>query len=146
MHFPKRYFVLFSLTTAISLLTVSCTQSKVSECKKIMEVANRAVSEAKSVTNGEKANDPKSVMQAADAMEKASRAMEAINVKDEKLQDYQAGFINVYRDTSKATRNFIAASQKNDRSAAEAARLGVQQATTLEKQIVADFNTYCSGS
>lgn len=144
MHFPKQYFII-ALVTATSLLTVSCAQNKVSECKKIMEVANKAASEAKSVTKGEKASDPQAVLQAANVMEKASRDMAAINVNDAKLKEYQAGFINVYRDTSKATRNFVAASQKNDRPAAESARLGVQQATTLEKQIVGNFNTYCGG-
>ena len=145
MHFPKRYFVLLPLAAVISLLTVSCTESKVSQCNKIIQVANTAVSEAKAVTNGGQASDPKAMLKAADAMEKASQEMKAIEVKDEKLQDYKAGFINMYRDTSNATRDFITAFEKKNRPAAETALTNLQQATVPEKQLVADINTYCSG-
>ena len=145
MHFPARYFVLVPLTATISLLTVSCSESKVSQCNKIIKVANEAVSQAKTVTNGGQASDPKAMLQAADAMEKASKAMEAINVKDAKLKDYQTGFIKMYRDTSKATREFVGAFEKKNRPAAETALTNLQQATTPEKQLVADINTYCSG-
>lgn len=145
MHFPKRYFVLVSLTAAISLLTTSCIESKVSQCNKIIQVANKAVSQAKSVTNNGQASDPKAMLQAADAMEKASQDMKKITVKDQKLKDYQAGFMNMYRDTSKATRDFVTAFEKKDRPSAEAALTNLQQATTPEKQLVTDINTYCSG-
>src|SRR5919202_2439445 len=109
MHFPRWYFVLLPLTATLSLLTVSCSESKVSQCNKIIKVANQAVTEAKSITNGGQASDPKAMLKAADAMEKASTEMKALNVKDAKLRDYQAGFIKMYGDTSKATRNFVTA-------------------------------------
>lgn len=144
MHFPTRYFVLLPLSAVISLLTISCAQSKVSQCNKIIQVANTAVSEAKAVTNGGQASDPKAMLKAADAMEKASQEMNAIEVKDAKLQDYKAAFINMYRDTSKATRDFITAFEKKDRPAAEVALKNLQQATIPEKQLVADINSYCS--
>ncbi len=146
MYFPTRRLVFFPMITAISLLTVSCSEGKISQCNKIIQVANEAVSQAKSVTNGGQASDPKAMIQAADAMEKASQEMEAIDVNDEKLQDYQAGFITMYRDTSKATRDFVTAFEKKDRSAAEAALNKLQQATTPEKQLVADINAYCEPS
>lgn len=145
MHFPRRYFVLLPLTVALSLLTVSCSESKVSQCNKIIKVANQAVSEAKSITNGGQASDPKAMLKAAAAMEKASKEMGDIKVNDEKLQDYQSRFVNMYRDTSKATRDFVAAFQKKDRSAAEAALTNLQKATIPEKQLVDDINNYCKG-
>ncbi len=144
MYFP-RYFVVFTLTATISLSLASCAESKISQCNKIIQVANEAVSEAKSITNGGQASDPKAMLKAADAMEKASQEMEAIEVKDAKLQDYQAGFINMYRDTSQATRDFVGAFEKKDRSAAEAALNKLQQATTPERQLVEEINTYCAG-
>ncbi|HEY9650724.1 MAG TPA: hypothetical protein V6C95_08680 [Coleofasciculaceae cyanobacterium] len=145
MHFPNRYFVLIPLTAAIGVLSISCAESKVSQCNKIIQVANQAVSEAKAVTQGGQVSDPQAMLKAAESMEKASQEMEAIQVKDAKLQDYQAGFITMYRDTSKATRDFVTAFQKKDRSTAEAALTKLQQATTPEKQLVQDINTYCSG-
>lgn|ERR687886_105082 len=144
MHFPRWYFVLLPLTATLSLLTVSCSESKVSQCNKIIKVANQAVTEAKSITNGGQASDSKAMLKAADAMEKASKDMEAIKVNDQKLQDYQTRFVTMYRDTSKATRDFVAAFKKKDRSAAEAALTNLQKATTPEKQLVEGINVYCT--
>lgn len=145
MQFPTRYFVLFSLTTTITLLTASCSESKISQCNRIIKIANDAVSQAKTVTNGGQASDPKAMLQAAEAMEKASKQMTDIPVNDPKLKDYQTGFVKMYHDTSKATRDFVKAFEKKDRPAAEKALTSLQQATTPEKQLVADINTYCSG-
>ncbi len=144
MHFPTRYFALVSVTTAISLLTVSCAESKVSQCNKIIQVANKAVNETKSVTNNGQSSDPKVYLQVANAMQKASQDMQAINVNDEKLKDYQAGFIKIYGGSSKATREYIAALDKKDRPAAEKALDNLLQATTPEQKLVTDINTYCS--
>ena len=146
MHFPTRYFVLLPLSAAISLLTISCSESKISQCNKIAKVADEAVSKAKSATKDDQAHDPKAMIKAADAMEKASQEMKAIDVKDAKLKDYQAGFISMYRDTSKATRDYVVAFEKKNRPAAEAALTNLQQATTPEKQLVGDINKYCSGN
>lgn len=145
MQFPTRYFVLFSLTTAISLLTASCSESKISQCNRIIKIANDVVSQAKTVTNGGQASDPKAMLQAAEAMDNASKQMTDIPVTDLKLKDYQTGFVKMYRDTSKATRDFVKAFEKKDRPAAERALTALQQATIPEKQLVADINTYCSG-
>lgn len=145
MHFPTRYLVLFSLATAISLLTASCSENKISQCNKIIKIANEAVSQAKTVTNGGQASDPKAMLKAADAMEQASQKMTNLGVNDPKLKDYQTGFVRMYRDTSKATRDFVAAFDKKDRTAAEKALTNLQQATIPEKQLVADINVYCSG-
>lgn len=144
MHFPRRYFVLLPLTAALSVLTVSCSESKVSQCNKIIKVANQAVTEAKSITNGGQESKPEAMLKAADAMEKASKDMAAIKVNDQKLRDYQTRFVNMYRDTSKGTRDFVAAFQKKDRSAAEAALTNLQKATTPEKQLVDSINVYCT--
>lgn len=143
MQFPRRYFVLLPLTAALSVLMVSCSESKVSQCNKIIKVANKAADEAKAITNGGKESDPKAMLKAADALEKASQDMESIKVSDEKLKDYQGRFFIMYRDTSKSTRDFITAFQKKDRSAAEAAVVKLQKATALETPLVQEINKYC---
>jgi hypothetical protein len=143
MQFPRRYFVLLPLAATLSVLMVSCSESKVSQCNKIIKVANKAADEAKAITNGGKETDPKAMLKAADALEKASQDMESIKVSDEKLKDYQGRFFIMYRDTSKSTRDFITAFQKKDRSAAEAAVVKLQKATALETPLVQEINKYC---
>ena len=146
MLFLQRYFILLTVAVGIGLAVTSCGESKISQCNKIIEVANKAVSQSKSITTNPNLNDSKVMLNAADLMEKASKDMEEIKVKDQQLQDYRAGFINMYREISKAIRDFAVAFDKKDRKAAEAAQINLQQATTPEKQLVNDLNVYCTGN
>ena len=143
MHFPIRYVVFLSLTAAVSLLLVSCGDTKTQECNEIIQVANKVVTQANELTNGGQISNPQMVLQTADAMEKASQEMEAIELKDEQLKNYQAGFVSMYRNTSQATRAFVTASEKKDRQGAEIASAKLQNATASEKQLVTDINAYC---
>ncbi|NEO98288.1 MAG: hypothetical protein F6K58_06310 [Symploca sp. SIO2E9] len=144
MHFPKRYFFLMPITVAMSLLIASCGESRTAQCVKINKIADEAVSEVKSHAKGAQAKDPKAALQAAEAMEKASQKMEAVELQDKKLKYYQTGFVKMYRDTSQATRDFIAAYKKQDREAADLAKNNLLEATTPEEQLLADFDSYCS--
>jgi len=144
---PRQNFLWLSVTAVISLFAVSCGQSKVAQCNQMIQVANQAVSDAKVVTSGVQEDNPQAeaMRQAAAVMDKASEEMNAIEVTDETLQDYQASFVNMYSDTSQAMRNFAVAFEQKDRQAAEAAQMNLQQATTPEKQLVDNLNAYCSG-
>ncbi|HEY9727768.1 MAG TPA: hypothetical protein V6D50_15065 [Chroococcales cyanobacterium] len=143
MHCLKRYFVIVPMMAAVSLLTVSCTESKISQCQKIIDVANQAVNETKSLTNNGQTSDTTAMLKAADAMEKASKDMNAIDIKDEKLKNYQTGYVSMYRDTSKATRDFVTAFKKKNRPAAETALTNLQRATASEPQLANGLNGYC---
>ena len=144
MHYRIRYVVFLSLTAVLSLLSVSCGDTKAQECNKIIQVANKVVSEATELTSGGQLSNPQMVLQTADAMEQASQEMEAIELKDEQLQNYQTGFVSMYRDTSQATREFVTASEKNDLQGAQKASTKLQEATASEGKLVTDINTYCS--
>lgn len=142
--FLRRYAVILPMTATLTLSLASCGESKVTQCNKIITVANQAVNDAKTVTNGGQSSDPNAMLKAADAMDKAAKDMEAIKVQDDKLKNYQSGFIGMYRTTSKATREFVAAFQKKDRPAAETSLKNLQQATRPEKDLVSQINGYCN--
>ncbi|NES25795.1 MAG: hypothetical protein F6K41_44615 [Symploca sp. SIO3E6] len=144
MHFPIRHLTFLSLTAAVSFLSVSCGNTKVQECNQIIQIANKVVGEVNELTNSGQLSNPQVALQAADAMEKASPEMEAIEVKDEQLKNYQTSFASMYRDTSQATRDFIAAFQKKDWQGSELASTKLQKATASETQLITDINAYCS--
>lgn len=146
MHFPTHYFVLLPLAATISLLTTSCTESKISQCNKINKIANQVVSQVKVISTSSQANDPKVTIQVAEVMEKASKEMAASQVNDPQLKDYQTSFIKMYRDSSKAARDFVGAFEKKNRPAAETALSNLQQASNLDRKLVTDINSYCSGN
>jgi hypothetical protein len=69
--------------------------------------------------------------------------MAAIKVSDSKLQEYQTGFIKMYRDTSIGTREFAAAFKKKERPAVESTLQQLKQAIAPEPSLVNGLNTYC---
>lgn len=144
---PWRNGLRLSILGMISLLAVSCGQSRIAQCNQMIQVANQAVNDAKVVTNNLPQDDSQAeaMRQAAAIMDKASTDMNAIEVTDETLQDYQASFAKMYSDMSQAMGEFAWAFEQKDRQAAEAAQINLQQATTPEKQLVDTLNAYCSG-
>ena len=142
MPFLRRYTIILPLTAVLSFSLVSC-QSKVSQCNKLIQVANQAVSQAKTATNGGTTSNPDAMLKAANTMDKAAKDMQGINVSDRELKNYQAGFIKMYQQTSKATRDFVSAFKKKDRTVAETALKNLQQATVPEQQLVTGLNSYC---
>lgn len=140
-----RSAILWSLSGAIALFISACGQSKIEQCNNIIEIANQAVNEAKQLTNGGQTNDPEAMVQAADAMEQAAQDMEALELVDPELQEYRQGFIEMYEETSAATREFVEAFEQKDRPAAEAALSRLQRATNPEEELVQGINEYCTG-
>ncbi len=143
MPLQRKYTVLFTTTISITVLIVSCSESKVSQCQKITNVTDQAVSEAKAFTDSGKAKDPDAMLKAAETMDKAAKEMATIKVSDSKLKDYQTGFIKMYRDTSKSTREFVVAFKKKERPAVESTLNKLKQAIAPEPTLVNGLNTYC---
>lgn len=141
MKFPQS-FVLFSLTAVLAVSITSCSENKVDQCNQIIRIANEAGTQAKTVTNG--GRDPKSAIKAAEVIEKASQKMKDLPISDPKLKDYQSIFVKMYRDTSKATRDYAIAFEKKDRLAAEKANTNLQLAAVPEPKLISDMYTYCS--
>ncbi|NEO27739.1 MAG: hypothetical protein F6K03_12835 [Kamptonema sp. SIO4C4] len=128
----------------LALVMVGCAPSKRAQCNSVIEIANQANDEAKNLTNGGETNEPQAMLQAADTMEKAAQDMKSLELTDEKLQDYQTGFVEMYVETAQATRSFVDAFEKQDRTNAEAALANLQQATQPETELVNGINSYCT--
>ena len=143
MPLQRQYTVFFTTTISITLLIVSCSDSKVNQCQKITNVTNKAASEAKAFAGGGKAKNPDAMLKAADTMDKAAEEMAAIKVSDSKLKEYQTGFIKMYRDTSKSTRGFVVAFKKKERPAVESTLKNLKQAIAPEPSLLNGLTTYC---
>jgi len=147
MKFNKITVTLLTLATVTMLPVVASAQSgnrtKIAQCNQIIRIANTAVRETKAITNSGQPSSPQAMLKAADAMDSAARQMENLSIADRTLQSYRSRFITMYRQTSKATRNFARAYNQKDREQSELALRDLQNATAPEKQIVADINTYC---
>jgi hypothetical protein len=134
--------VLF-LTITIGLINSSCAETKINQCRAIIEIANGTVDQARELTDGGKSTDPEAALLAADTMELAAEEMASLEITDEPLQGYQQEFVEMYEETAQATRSFVRAYEKTDQTDLKQARKRLQAATDPEKKLVTEINQYC---
>lgn len=148
MNLSKITASLLTLTTVaaspIAALAQSGNQTRVSQCNQIIAIANTAVRDAKALTNSTEASSSETMLRAANVMESAAVKLENLSIIDQRLQGYQSRFVTMYRQTSRATSNFVTAYNQQNRSEAESALQALQAATSPEKQLVADISNYCT--
>lgn len=132
-----------STLVMVGLLVTSCSESKVSQCSKLIEIANRAVSGVKTVSENPKPDSIESMNKIADVANSAKAEMEGLQLTDNELKGYQTRFISMYTDTNKATRDLVAAAEAKDAQAAQQSFDALQTATSQEGPLVTEVNTYC---
>lgn len=137
-----------SALVMITLLVASCSESKVSQCSKLIDIANRAVTSVKRVSDSSQSESPQpdsieQMNEIADVANGAKAEMESLQLNDEQLKGYQTRFITMYTETSQATRDLVSAAEAKDAQAAQQAFNALQTATAQEEPLVTEVNGYC---
>ncbi len=136
----KRYVSLFCLIPAIAVLVGSCAETKTAQCQKIFLITKKMAEES---AKNRETKDIKTVLQVADAFEKASEQLEKMELKDPKLTEYQQGLAEVYQGNAETTRSFVKALETKDIPTAKLAQDQVQQIGKKEQDLVTKTNEYC---
>ncbi|MBE9177366.1 hypothetical protein IQ268_02100 [Oculatella sp. LEGE 06141] len=141
----RKYTVCVSVVTVLSILATSCSESKVSQCNQLIEIANGVVTDVQTVTQTAKGpQDTQAMEKIANTTAQARSEMESLQFADERLQAYQTRFISMYSDTSQATNAMVTAVSSQDAEAAQQAFDALQDATERESPLVEEVNTYCN--
>jgi hypothetical protein len=137
---------MLSATAAMALLFAGCGESKVSQCNKIIKVANQAATVSQEFgKNPRPEKGSKSLTDVASKLDLASNEMKALEIKDEKLQGFQQGFLKLYQDASQGLKDTAAALDKKNFSAANSSLIKLKKSTQSESTLVKEINTYCTG-
>jgi len=127
---------LAAIALVISTVASGCGESRISQCNKLINIANKS----KSINV---AKDPAVLNQVSDSLDRIKTELQAVKLGDEKLKAFQARFISMYDETSKAIRE---ASKSKDRVTFEQASKNLQAVANKEAPLVNEVNKYCSGS
>lgn len=146
MRFLPRSRAIASFGTIALLFASGCGASKVAQCNSMIETANSAAEAAQNLTSEGDPSDPDVMLKAAETMEQASSDMQALELEDERLQEFQAGFVEMYDKTSSASRDLVDASKDGDSSAIEASIEELQEVSQTEQELVGGVNSYCQGT
>lgn len=139
----NKYGVILPFIAVVSFLVAGCGESKFYQCQQILNIATETTNRTKKISENGKTKNPKEVLEVADAFESVARDLESLEIQDKKLQEYQNGLIEFYRNQARATRDFIAAFNRRDVASAKSAKDEVQRLGNMEKDLVNGINSYC---
>ncbi|HIK55578.1 MAG TPA: hypothetical protein IGS37_10505 [Synechococcales cyanobacterium M55_K2018_004] len=128
----------------IAFFATSCSESRSSQCSRLIAVANRAVGEMQAIIQTNTTPNYSAYLKVAETVDNAKAAMEAIELNDPQLQEFQSRFISLYSELGKSSRALSEAIQKEDIQAAESAQQAFEAATNKEPPLVNEVNLYCN--
>ncbi|WP_232285772.1 hypothetical protein [Crocosphaera chwakensis] len=128
------------LTVLMNLFLISCAETKISQCQKIILLTQKMAEESETYRQ---TTDIKKVLQVADLFEETSQQMKQLNIEDEQLQEYQKGFADIYQGNADTTRQFVAALNNKDIDSAKLMQQQVQQLGKKEQDLGTEMNAYC---
>jgi CHASE3 domain sensor protein len=143
MNTVHNRIVLISLALTASFLVASCGESKVSQCRKITAVVNKATSAEQAASRNNNPDKVGELEKAAASFDQYAKELEAVKVKDETLQNLQGRIIKMYQATSKASRDLVEAARKQDPRAVDSSLQSLKEATNRESALANEFNQYC---
>lgn len=124
---------------------MGCSESKVAQCNRLIEIANQAAMDVEAVTQSASAEDTEAFRTVASTADQAAENLEAIELSDSTLEEYKQRFITLYAETSAATQALVDAVEQQSPQEATDAYNRLQSATQQEGPLVDEVNNYCQG-
>jgi hypothetical protein len=135
MLFLNRCTALTLISVSFCLILASCGDSKMPQCNKLTETANKL----KSVSTSKDSSDFSLL---ADRMDGVRVSLQKIELQDSKLKDFQAKLIAIYADTIVALKDKSKVSGK-DTAALKKIERSIAEIVARENSLVDEINKYC---
>jgi len=139
-HLPNRlnrFMTLRAMALVIGLLLHGCGENRVSQCNKIVTVANKA-----KILVAPK--DASGFIPFAENIDRIRTEVQAIAIQDSNLKEQQVQLLNMYADVSQALKGQVKASEAKDKSALDKAKQDLGTAASKENELVDRINAICS--
>jgi hypothetical protein len=133
----NRRVALSATALTIGLVLYGCGESKISQCNKVVTVANKTTTLA----------IPKDIAGfgvLATNIDQIRTETQAIAVQDSKLKELQTKLLGVYGDASQALKGQVKATEAKDPKALNKAKQDLETASTKESEVVDQINALCS--
>jgi len=136
---------LVSVTIATSMLLLASTgcENKVAQCNAFIDEAN--ASQAAFVAIEAAALNPESLKKRVEQIDESVKKLEALELKDEKLQGFRSEYVDGLKSFSKGL-GTMASLEKTEVDALNEAAKGLMDEGDKQGKLVDNVNKYCSGS
>jgi uncharacterized membrane protein len=147
MVVPHRSIALLGAFAVVSTLLASCGEGKVTQCNKLIGLANQATDEIKGLQQGggDSADEKKKQLEKiANSLDSYTKKAEGLSIQDEQLKAFQKQLITLYQQTRDNSRDLLTAVNTKDAKATNAALSKLIQGGGTEQSLIRSVNTYCS--
>jgi hypothetical protein len=120
-------------------MIVSCSETKVSRCNRVITVANQATQDIQALP-GQTLQPKERFAKAAEILDRASRDLGALKIEDTTVQKLKTQLVEIY-DRDRAN-NQVLASSTNAKEIRQSLQK-IQQNDLIQKNLVKAANTYC---
>lgn len=146
MKLQLRPIAALSAPVVMAVLLASCGASKVTQCNKLVKVANQATSLNQTLSQQKTSKGASTLTETSNKLDRLAQDMAALSIEDEILKGFQGRFIGMYRNTSQGLKTGAIALQKKDLTSLKQAMNTLQGVISQEGGLVKEVNNYCSGS
>ena len=129
----------------VNIFFVACEPQKYAECEQMIILANNVTKQTQAIAKNfsDRDQDLENWLEASEIMNQAATNIEALEIKDSQLIEYQGSLADIYRVYSQATSDAVKARKSRDLPALQSARDNAKNATEINNNLVKNINNYC---
>jgi hypothetical protein len=99
---------ILGMAIAVSLTTVSCATTKVSQCANMIKVVNQTVIDTKATTESGTKGDVPTIEKLVGIFDKAAKDLDSVSLSDEKLKTYKSQLMTMYQGATEINKQLVA--------------------------------------
>jgi hypothetical protein len=92
MSVLRKNTVIIPLSVCIYFLVTGCSESKVSQCQRLIEVVNKGTE----LIENNKGQQVTTSLQLSEDLEATTKEIKDMHLKDSRLQEFQSGFVKIF--------------------------------------------------
>ncbi|WP_309742061.1 MULTISPECIES: hypothetical protein [unclassified Chamaesiphon] len=140
----QRGYVLVAI--AASLMTVGCTDSKISQCANTIKVVNQAVIDTKNISESGTKGDLQTIAKLVEIFDRSAKDLEGVNVENEQLKTYKSQFLTMYKGANEIGKQLIVSIQEKKSTKVNEGLRKYTSIVSPERDLVTGLNQYCQKS
>ena len=129
----------------INIFFVACESQKYAECEQMITMANNVTKQTQAIAqnHSDRDQDLENWLEASEIMTQAATSIEALEIKDSQLIEYQEGLVDIYQVYAQATYDAVTARETRNLQALQSARDDAKNAGKVNNDLVKNINNYC---
>ncbi len=143
MKFKVQQLGILGIAIATSWMTVSCSNSKVSQCASMIKVVNQTVTDTKDITAAGTKGDVGTIEKLVGIFDKAAKDLDSVSLNDEKLKTYKGQFLTMYQGATEINKQLVASIKERKSTKVHEGLRKSRDTFSPERDLATGLTQYC---